>query len=218
MAKPGPGNCSVCAHPDKWRIELLRAGGASAEALSEKFGPSKDAILRHWHNHVSADAKASYLAGPAQMETLHAKAAAEGESVLDYLRIVRTSLMASMAACAEAGDTRGVAMVAGPLISALEKIGKVTGEISQIASSLTINNNVAIINSPEFARIQAAQLTALAPFPEARAAVVAAWRKLDGEAADATSRPRSGRQGPLVIDHVPTPPPCPIPLPRQPHA
>jgi hypothetical protein len=210
-AKSGPGNCSVCSHPERWRIDLLRAGGTSAESLGEKYGLSKDAILRHWNNHVTPEAKASYLAGPAQMAELHAKAAAEGDSVLDYLKIVRTMLMSSMAACAEAGDSRGVAVVANALTTTLERIGKLTGEISQIASSLTINNNVAIVNSPAFAKVQAAILRALAPHSAARAAVVEALRELDAESAGDLAG--SGR-APMVIDAVPLLPLCPIPLPE----
>ncbi|MBN8966483.1 MAG: hypothetical protein J0H89_14180, partial [Rhizobiales bacterium] len=101
MSKHGP-RCKICSHPDRWRIELLRAGGASLESLAKKFNVSRDAIFRHWHNHVTADAKAGYLAGPAQLADLANTAATEGESVLDYLRIVRTTLMASLSACGEA--------------------------------------------------------------------------------------------------------------------
>src|SRR4051812_48159840 len=82
--------CSICKHPEKWRIELLKAGGASFEALAEKFGVDKTAIFRHWHSHVTAEAKATYLAGPTQMQDLANKAATEGDSVIDYLRILRT--------------------------------------------------------------------------------------------------------------------------------
>src|SRR5882757_1867895 len=178
MSKPST-RCGVCQHPDKWRIELLRAGGASLDSLAEKFGVSRDAIHRHWNAHVHDDAKATYLVGPAQMEQLHAKAAAEGESVLDYLRIVRTALMASMTACSEAGDARGVALVAGTLVATLEKLGKITGEIATIASNVNITNNVAIVNSPAFAKVQAAILRALAPHGAARADVVAALQALD---------------------------------------
>ncbi|MDA9494043.1 hypothetical protein [Bradyrhizobium sp. CCBAU 11361] len=78
--KTGP-KCTVCAHDERWRIELLRAGGASLDSLATKFGLSKDAVGRHWHNHVSADMKASYLVGPAQLADLAAKAADEGASV-----------------------------------------------------------------------------------------------------------------------------------------
>jgi hypothetical protein len=171
---------------------------------------SKDAIGRHWHNHVSAEMKASYLVGPAQLAELAEKAADEGASVLDHFRAVRTMLMSQLAATTEAGDARGAAIVAGQLVGVLEKIGKVTGEIATIAQgTINVTNNVAIVNSPQFAKVQAAQLAALAPYPEARAAVVAAWRKLDAEGSD--ERP-TGR-APMVIDAVALPP-CPVPLPE----
>jgi hypothetical protein len=175
----GPA-CTICRHSERWRIELLRAGGASGDAIAKKFGVSPHALHRHWHNHVTADAKASYLAGPADMAKLHERAAAEGESVLDYLRIVRTSLMSALAACSEAGDARGVAIVSGQLIAVLDKLGKITGEISQLAGSVT-NINVAVLQSPEFARAQATILRALAPHAAARADVVAALRELDAD-------------------------------------
>lgn len=142
------------------------------------------------------------------MESLHAKAAAEGESVLDYFRITRTALMSSLAACSEAGDARGVALVSNSLVGVLERLGKLTGEIAALAGgTINVTNVTNIINSPIFARLQAAQLKALAPFPEARAATVAAWRELDAETVDA------GR-APLVIDARPMVPPCPVPLPE----
>ena len=142
------------------------------------------------------------------MEQLHAKAAAESDSVLDYFRIVRTALMSSLTACSEAGDARGVALVSGQLIATLEKIGKVTGEIATIAQGTINIHNVAIVNSPQFAKVQAAILRALAPHGAARAAVVAALHEIDAETADA------GRAAPIVIDAVPLPPPCPVPLPE----
>jgi len=194
----------------------LRAGGASLDSLAEKFKVSRDAIHRHWTKHVHDDAKAGYLVGPAQMEALHAKAAAEGESVVDYFRIIRTALMASMTACSEAGDARGVALVSNSLVSVLEKIGKVTGEIASIAQNNTVNiqNNVAIVNSPAFAKVQAVILRALAPHGAARAAVVEALRELD---ADEASAPVVPQRAPVVIDHVPTLPPCPVLLPGNAH-
>ncbi len=199
MSKSGR-RCTICQHPERWRIELLKAGGASAAAIAEKFGVSSDSIHRHWSAHVHDDAKAGYLAGPADMARLHERAAAEGKSVLDYLRIVRTSLMSGLAACSEAGDARGVAIVSAQLIAVLDKLGKITGEISQLAGNVT-NINVAVLQSPEFARAQAAILRALAPHAEARADVVQALRALD-------TAPL-----PPMVDLTPvrTLPPCPVP-------
>jgi hypothetical protein len=75
-------------------------------------------------------------------------------------------------------------------------MARVTGEIGELArSTININGNVAIVNSPEFARVQATMLRALAPFPDARCAVVAALREIDQDNAPAALPAK-------VIDHV----------------
>jgi hypothetical protein len=195
--------CQVCAHPDCWRLELLRAGGASLDSLAQKFGVSRSSIDRHWHRHVGDEAKASYLCGPAQLSTLAEKAAQEGDSVLDYLRMCRVVLTGQLAAMSEANDARGAAFVSRALVHTLEAIARVTGEIGDLARSVTINNtNVAVVNHPQFAMLQATLLRALAPFPDARSAVVVALRGLD------STNPRAASAAPtnadtMVIDHVP---------------
>jgi hypothetical protein len=103
--------------------------------------------------------------------------------------------MGHLVATTEAGDARGAAVVASQLITALEKIGKVTGEIASIAGN--INVNVAIVNHPEFIRAQATLLRALGPYPDARAAAAAALQALEAETPpDAPSR---------LIEAVPCP-------------
>jgi hypothetical protein len=175
--------CTVCAHEERWRIELLRASGASLDSLATKFGVGRDALHRHWHKHVTPEMKANYLVGPAQLADLAAKAADEGASVLDHFRAVRTMLMSQLAATTEAGDARGAAIVAGRLTAVLEQIGRVTGEIATIAQGTinVTNNNAVILQSPAFAKLQATLLSALAPFPDARLAVVHALREMDDE-------------------------------------
>lgn len=183
MGKRGP-KCTVCQHEERWRIELHRAGGASFDALAAKFGVKRDAIRRHWNDHVTDEVRATYLAGPARLAELANTAASEGASVLDHFRAMRTMLMGHLVAMTEAGDARGAAIVSGALTSVLEKIGKVTGEIAALAPGNTyVTNNVAIVNSPAFAKVQAAILRALAPHSEARLAVVSALRELDNEVA-----------------------------------
>src|SRR3954470_18525143 len=87
MSRPNSPRCQVCRHDERWRIELLRAGGASLDAVAAKFDISRDSLHRHWTLHVTDEAKASYLCGPAELEKLGEKAALEGDSVLDYLRL-----------------------------------------------------------------------------------------------------------------------------------
>jgi hypothetical protein len=162
----------------------LRAGGASLDSLAEKFGVGRDAIFRHWRDHVSDEMKAGYLAGPVQLEQLAAKAADTGGSVLDHLNAVRTILMGQLASMTEAGDGRGAAYVAGRLTSTLEVIARISGELGALATNTTYNitnNQLVLTQHPSFLKLQASLLHALAPFPEARAAVVAALRELDAD-------------------------------------
>jgi hypothetical protein len=188
--------CQVCRHPERWRVELLRAGGASLDSLAEKFSLDRDAIWRHWTNHVSDELKANYLCGPAQLSELAEKAAVEGDSILDYLKMIRAVLTGQLAAMTEAGDGRGTAYVAGRLTQVLETIARVTGELGAMAQSVNITNNVAILSeSPAFLKVQATMLRALAAFPDARASVVAALREMDEENAEASLPAK-------VIEHV----------------
>jgi hypothetical protein len=196
--RPHSNRCQVCRHEERWRIELLRAGGASFDSLATKFKVDRDAIWRHWNRHVSAEMKAGYLAGPVQLQDLAAKAAETGGSVLDHLHAIRTILMGHLANATEAGDGRGAAYIAGRLTATLETIAKISGELGDLARSVTINNtNIGIVNSPAFATVQATLLRALAPHPDARAAVVMALRGLD--AGNAPSGPAT-----KVIEHVAT--------------
>jgi hypothetical protein len=197
MARKISTRCQICRHPDRWRLELLRAGGASLDSLAAKFNTERDAIWRHWQHHVTDQAKAGYLCGPAELATLGERAAIEGDSVLDYLKLCRTVLTGQLAAMTEAADARGAAYVAGQLTRTLEAIARVTGEIGELArSTININGNVSILtDSPAFARVQATMLRALAGFPDARAAVVVALRQLDAESEPVTPVAK-------MIDHV----------------
>jgi hypothetical protein len=191
--------CQVCRHEHRWRIELLRAAGASLDSLAAKFGVERDAIWRHWTNHVSDEARASYLIGPADMEKLAEKAAETGDSVLDYLKICRGALLAQLASMQVAGDSRNVAYVTGQLVRTLETIARISGELGALATTYNITtNNVAVLSEhPAFAKLQATLLRALGPHPGARADVVAALRQLDDANAPAATTAKT-------IEHVAT--------------
>jgi hypothetical protein len=195
--------CQVCQHEERWRIELLRAGGATLDSLATKFNVHRDAIHRHYRLHVSAEMKAGYLAGPVQLEELAVKAADTGVSVLDNLHAIRVILMGHLASVTEAGDGRSAAYIAGRLTATLETIARVSGELGDLAKSTTFNitNNIAVLSEhPAFLKAQAVILRALAEHPEARASVVAALRTLDQDGASA-ALPASAKTD-MVIDHA----------------
>jgi hypothetical protein len=176
--------CQVCKHPERTRIELMRASGVSLDVIASKFNVGRDAVNRHWHGHVSDAMKASFLAGPLQLEELAQKAADTGMSVLDHLHAIRVVLFSHLTTATEAGDAGLASTVAGRLTHTLETIARISGELGALATNTTYNitnNNLVLTQHPQFLKLQASLLHSLAPFPDARAAVVAALRDLDGD-------------------------------------
>src|SRR5690349_2701223 len=57
------GRCRGCNHLERVRIERLLAAGASIQEAARKFAIDYHALRRHWRNHVSAEARAAYIAG-----------------------------------------------------------------------------------------------------------------------------------------------------------
>ena|ERR1035437_2566056 len=181
--------CTICKHLERHRIEMLRIGGASLDALAEKFGVSRDAIFRHVANHVEPEMRANYLAGPIALHQLAQRAADEGVSLLDYLSIIRSTLIRQFDVCASVGDRNGVAVLSGRLLETLREIAKFTGELREVGGNVTINNNLLVLQSPLFAEAQLAVIGALKDFPDARTAVIRELRALE-ERKKAESTPR----------------------------
>jgi hypothetical protein len=148
--------------------------------------------------------KASFLAGPLQLEELAQKAAETGTSVLDHLHAIRVVLFSHLTTATEAGDGNLAANVAGRLTHVLETIARISGELGALATNTTYNitnNQLVLAQTPAFLKLQASLLQALAPFPEARAAVVAALRDLDGENAAPAVPAVPALPKPMVIEH-----------------
>ena len=85
--------------------------------------------------------------------------------------------------------------MAGRLNEVLRSIGSISGELGDMARSITINGNVLnVMNHPQLANLQANILTALRPFPEAKGAVIAALKSMDAVPVDgaASASPPDG--------------------------
>jgi hypothetical protein len=174
------GGCKVCAHIERTRIELLLAGGAGQKAVGRKYGLTKDSVHRHWKNHVSEERRVALIMGPMQRQALAAQVAEESESVLDHHQAVRAGLYRLYDAAVTAGDRTGGAMLGGRLTEVNNAIARLCGQLA--SSPLIQNNTVNFYLSPEFASFQADLVRALGPFPEARAAVLAEFERLEAAA------------------------------------
>ncbi len=180
------GQCLACRHADRSRIEALRGANVSFDALSAKFGIAKTIIIRHWHAHVTPEAKAAYLIGPSTLEQARERAAAEGGSVVDYFAITRSILVGQLLKQDEANSAQGVATVAGRLVEVLRELGKISGEIQRnTAPSTVINNNIGISAAPAFPDLMRGLLHISRAHPEARADIIALVDRLNGAPAPA---------------------------------
>ena len=172
------GRCQGCNHPERVRIERFLAAGASIKGAARKFDIDYHALRR---NHVSAEARASYVAGAgATKDQLEEFVADESLGLIDHYRIVRGALYKGFSAAGELGDSNSLALLAGRLHENFRDCGRLTGEL-QRGPLLNIQNNVLV--NPDYTRAIARIVSAVAPYPEAREAVIAALRDLDAESA-----------------------------------
>src|SRR5215467_2684204 len=173
------GRCQGCNHPERVRIERYLAAGASIKGAAGKFAINSHALRRHWRNHVSAEARATYVAGAgASKDQLEEIVADESLGLLDHYRIIRGALYKGLSAAAELGDSNSLALLAGRLHENFRDCGRLTGEL-QRGPLLNIQNNVLV--NPDYTRAIARLVSAVAPYPEAREAVIAALRDLDAQ-------------------------------------
>jgi hypothetical protein len=112
----------------------------------------------------------------------------ESLALIDHYRIVRAALYKGFGAASELGDGNALALLAGRLHENLRDSGRLTGEL-QRGPLLSIQNNLLV--NPDYGKAIARIVSAVAPYPEAREAVIAALRDLD--AADASA--------PALADH-----------------
>jgi hypothetical protein len=159
---------------------MLSAGGLSLDRLAEKFQVNRYAVHRHMARHVDPETLASYLIGPAALADLALVAAQEQGSVLDHLKVLRSTLFNFLDKAARAGDTAAVTSLSTAILRVLRQLGTASGEITQAASAIiTVNNSTTILTSPPFIELQHGLIEVCRAHPEARDAIVALCARLD---------------------------------------
>jgi len=177
------GRCQGCNHLERMRIERFLAAGASIKGTARKFEIDYHALRRHWINHVSAEARAAYIAGiGTTKDQLEEIVADESLALIDHYRIVRGALYKGFGAASELGDGNSLALLAARLHENFRDCGRLTGEL-QRGPLLNVQNNILV--NPDYTKAIARIVNAVAPYPDAREAVIAALRDLDTTSAAA---------------------------------
>jgi hypothetical protein len=171
------GRCQGCNHLERVRIERSLSAGASIKGTARKFKINYHALRRHWVNHVSSEARSTYIAGAGvAKDQLEAAVADESLALIDHYHIVRSALYKGINAASEVGDNNALALLAARLHENFRDCGRLTGEL-QHGPLLNVQTNVLV--NPDYTQALARIVSAVAPYPEARDAVIEALRDLD---------------------------------------
>lgn len=172
---------TIAKHPDRPAIEAALARGVPLRRIAKRFGVSLDAAFRHRKKMrreqpelFQALAAEDWKVSPEELEKLRLETS---DGYLKVLRAQVAKLIAAQDRLLEDRVDAQAASLAGQVARHLELVGKAIGQIgaaSSIALSNTTNN---ILISSEFWIVRTAILRVLAPFPDARAAVIAVLRE-----------------------------------------
>lgn len=169
--------CQVCAHEQSTRIDYLLASGAVRRAVARKFGLDHDAVLRHYHLHISDDYKRKVKIGPFRSEEELRRLVAENStSVVENLLSIYSGLASRWLACFEVGADDKLVALTKSMHTNLELRAKISKEIAPPPGNTIITN---VFNLPPVIELQAELLKVLARHPEARRDVIRTLRDLE---------------------------------------
>lgn len=149
-----PRVCTICQHPQRAAIDHALVAGEALRDIAGRFGVSKSALERHKAEHLP--------------DTLvRAQEAAEEAAALDVLQQLRAINQAALAVLRDARAAKD-----GDL--ALKAVDRILRQIELQAKLLGDLDERPVVNvlvTPEWVALRGRLLTALAPYPEARAAL-----------------------------------------------
>jgi hypothetical protein len=157
--------CTICLHPQLHEIEQALITGQSFRAVAVRFGTSAAALFRHKQDHLAV----ALLKAQEAAEVVH------GDTLLEQVHALQTKTLTILARAEAAGQLTVALQAVREARGCLELLARLLGELHQ---GPTVN----ILLAPEWQRLRATIITALAPFPEARQAVTHTLQRVaDGQ-------------------------------------
>jgi hypothetical protein len=149
-----PRVCTICTHPDRAEIDRALVSGEALRGIARRFAASEDACFRHRSDHL-----------PAHVATAKAAAdVAQADDLLSQVRDLHRLALHLLARASAAGDLRTALAGVREARACIETLLEVEGELDR-------RPQVNVLIAPEWVMVRSALLEALAPYPEARAAV-----------------------------------------------
>ena len=145
--------CTVCNHEKRAEIDAALVAGASFRDIAGQYHLSKSAVERHKADHLPA----------AMAQAKQAADVAHGDDLLDQVRKLQAVTMNILAMAYNGADLRTALQAIAQARGNLELLGRLLGELQAAP--------VNILVMPEWVTMRTVLLSALAPYPDARAAV-----------------------------------------------
>ena len=144
-----PEQCKACLHPEKPLIDKSLLAGMALTALASRFGLSEDSLSRH---------RGSHLEGEVSFK-------AQGLDPQELLVDLMANKLAAQEAAQSASSPREKLEALREVRQTTEAIAKLTGAYRQVDQKHLL---------PFWTKMRTTLLKALAPYPEAREAVLRA--------------------------------------------
>jgi len=152
-----PRSCSICADTRLSFVDQALVSGVAVDEIARRYPPlSATSLRRHRAEHVSQTLAKAH----------EAKEVTRGDDLLEQVRQLRGKAVSLLLKAEAAGDYRTALAGIREARACLELLLEVEGELNRAPQ-------VNIILSPEWTRLRAVIIGALAPFPDARIAVAA---------------------------------------------
>jgi hypothetical protein len=191
-----PRVCTICSHPNRAKIEAALVNGEPNRRIASRFQIQEIAIRRHVADHFPAT-----LA-----RAREALEITRGDALLDQVKTVLAKTWVVLAHVEAEHDHEKTLKALAGLDARLTLLAKMMGELRD--QSVT---NILVI--PEWQQLRTRVLAALVPYPDARAAVVAALEAvpipsgptgavLDGRHATSPTAPISRPPSRTSLDHA----------------
>ena len=162
-----PRKCTICAHTNRNDIDLLLVDGVSFRNIAEQYSLSTTAIHRHKNNCLAATMAKAEMAAE-QVEIMN------GGNLLDQLRNLNRETLAILAEAKTLKDYQIALKAITRAERQIELQARLLGELQE--GTTTVN----ILVTPEWQAMRGRLLSALAPYPEARLAIVKAIGHVEG--------------------------------------
>lgn len=158
-----PRVCTICTHGERAAIDGALVAGTPETQIAALFRVSPDAVARHKANHLPA----------ALVKARDAEDITQAINIVQQLKAINTAALAILQDARQGGN-HDIAL------RAIDRVQKQIELQARLIGELDDRPQVNLLIAPEWLAVRAVLLEALAPYPQARQAVVGRLAALDG--------------------------------------